>query len=132
MGVPFIMFFQFARALVNLYKLSTLDDPAWDRNMVRNTANVLEILDRILENLKRCAQEVRVPDEPEWNIFEKGFKMMQAIKAGWEPKLMEIWFPSMLSNGVNSHFVANNTPLPDVMPITQFDEPWMMEVFGAM
>lgn len=47
MDISFTMFFQFSLALVSLYKLSTLDDPAWDKNMVRDTVNILEILDRI-------------------------------------------------------------------------------------
>lgn len=132
MGISFTMFFQFSRALVSLYKLSTLDDPAWDRNMVRNTANLLEILDRIHSMMKKCAEYLDVPNDPEWNIFEKGAKVVQSIKQGWEPKLMEVWYPSMSSNEMESGFVPAGPPLPDVMPMTGFDDAWMWEVFGAM
>lgn len=132
MGIPFTMYFQFSRALVSLYKLSTLDDPAWDRNMVRNTANVLEILDRVQYMMKRCADHLAVPSELEWNIFEKAVKMVQSIKQSWEPKLMEIWFPSVPSAGMESDFVQPGPPLPDVMPMTEFDDAWMFEVFGSM
>ncbi|KAJ5586970.1 uncharacterized protein N7459_002735 [Penicillium hispanicum] len=132
MGVSFTMFFQFARALVNLFKLSTLDDPAWDRSMVRNTANIIEYLDRMSYNLKRCAEELPVADDPEWNIFEKGTKMVQCLKAGWEPRLMEIWFPNLPSNGIDGQFPPSNPPISDVLPATEFDDAWMMEIFGAM
>ena len=99
--------------------------------MVKNTANVLEILDRIQYNLKRCADENRVADEVEYNIYEKGIKMMQAIKASWEPRLMEIWFPSPPSNGIDSQFAPTASPMPDILPVNGFDEAWLMEVFGA-
>jgi hypothetical protein len=124
------MYFQFSRALVTLYKLSTLDDPAWDRNMVRNTANILEILDRIAYNMKTCASSLDISG-PEWNIFDKGMKMTQSIKQGWEPQLMEIWYPNVPPNGIESAFVTPSSTMPD-FPINGFDDAWMMEVFGSM
>jgi hypothetical protein len=126
------MFFQFSRALVSLYKLSTLEDPAWDRNMVRNTANVLEILDRILYNLKKSSRISLESDHHKYNIYEKGVKMVQSIKQGWEPKLMEVWFPNLPSDEINNQYVPTGPPLPDVMPMTGFDDAWMLEVFGSM
>lgn len=132
MGIPFTLYFQFSRALVSLYKLSTLDDPAWDRNMVRNTANILGILDRFHYMMKKCAEYISVPSEPEWNMFEMAVKMVQSIKQSWEPKLMEIWFPSMPSTGMDGEFVQPGPPLPDMMPMAEFDDAWMIDVFGSM
>jgi hypothetical protein len=130
-GISFTVFFQFSRALVSLYKLSTLEDPAWDRNMVRNTANVLEILDRILYNLKKSSRILSDPDQPEYNVYEKGVKMVQSIKQGWEPKLMEVWFPNLPTDEISNQYVQT-PPLPEVMPMTGFDDAWMLEVFGSM
>lgn len=130
-GISFTVFYQFSRALVSLYKLSTLEDPAWDRNMVRNTANVLEILDRILYNLKKSSRILSDPDQPEYNVYEKGVKMVQSIKQGWEPKLMEIWFPNLPTDEISNQYVQT-PPLPEVMPMTGFDDAWMLEVFGSM
>lgn len=132
MGISFTMFFQFCRALVNLYKLSTLDDPAWDRNMVRNTANILEILDRTHYMMRKSAEYLAVPNDPEWNVFEKGVRMVKSIKQNWEPKLREMWFPSMSSNGMESEFVQSGPLLPDLMSMTGFDDSWMLDVFGSM
>lgn len=132
MGISFTMFFQFSRALVSLYKLSTLDDPAWDKNLVRNTANILEILDRILYHMKKCAEHIAVPNELDWNIFEKGVRMIQSIKQGWEPNLMEVWFPRLPSNGIDNDFVQAEPALPDILPIGGFDDVWMLEVFGSV
>ncbi|CAI7653371.1 unnamed protein product [Penicillium pancosmium] len=130
LGMPFTMYFQFSRALVTLYKLSTLDDPAWDKTMVRNTANILEILDRLTYGMKTCADSLNVENE-EWNIFEKGMKMTQSIKQGWEPKLMEIWYPNVPANDLGGNFVAANSAL-EPLPTNGFDDMWMMEIFGSM
>ena len=131
-GISFTVFFQFSRALVSLFKLSTLEDPAWDRNMVRNTANVLEILDRVLYNLKKSSRIMPDPDNPEYNVYEKGVKMVQSIKQVWEPKLMEVWFPNLPSDEINNQYVQTGPPLPEVMPMTGFDDAWMLEVFGSI
>lgn len=130
LGIPFTIFFQFSRALVTLYKLSTLEDPAWDKSMVRNTANILEILDRIAYSMKICANALNV-DDAEWNIFEKGTKMAQSIKQGWEPKLMEIWYPNVPANDLGGEFVASSSAL-EPLPMNGFDDVWMMEIFGSM
>ncbi|GLI82001.1 hypothetical protein PoHVEF18_010399 [Penicillium ochrochloron] len=133
MGVSFTIFFQFSRALVSLYRLSILEDPAWDKALVRNTANVLEYLDRMAYMMKKCADHLAVPHQPEWNIFEKGKMMVQCIKEGWEPKLMEVWYPNLPSNGVeNTLDPPNPAILADILPMSGFDDAWMMEVFGSM
>ncbi|OKO93709.1 hypothetical protein PENSUB_11988 [Penicillium subrubescens] len=133
MGVSFTIFFQFSRALVSLYRLSILEDPAWDKALVRNTANVLEYLDKMAYMMKKCADHLAVPHQPEWNIFEKGKMMVQCIKEGWEPKLMEVWYPSLPSNGVeNTLDPPNPAILADILPMNGFDDAWMMEVFGSM
>ncbi|KAJ5157257.1 uncharacterized protein N7482_008357 [Penicillium canariense] len=131
-AVSFTIFFQFSRALVSLYRLSILEDPAWDKTLVRNTANILEYLDRMANMMKNCADHISVPHQPEWNIFEKGQVMVRCIKEGWEPKLMEVWYPSLPSTEVENDFNQPNPALSDILPITGFDDAWMMEIFGSM
>lgn len=134
-GLPFTLFFQLSRAIMNLFKLSTLEDPGWDRSMVRNTVNILEVLDQILINMKRCADMVLEAGDADFSIFEKGVKMMTAIKQRWEPRLMEIWYPSMVSGtalpGDELVPVPPATDLSNMIPMN-FDDTWMMEILGSM
>lgn len=131
-GCPFPIFYQFSRALVSLYKLSTLDDPAWDKGMVRNTANVLEFLDRCTYKMKQCAELITEPEDPRWNIWDKGVKMCQSIKQGWEPRLMEVWYPSMPGSGMGAPLLQAGSEMPVDFPINALDDEFMMEFFGSM
>ncbi|KAJ5713761.1 uncharacterized protein N7483_010942 [Penicillium malachiteum] len=134
-GLPFTMFFQFSRALMSLFKLSTLEDPSWDRNVVRNTANVLEILDQIHFNMNKTAEMVVAANDQDLSIFEKGVKMITSIKQGWEPKLMEVWYPSLPPSGLSGtgdEFVPPAPDLSNLMSLNGLDDAWMMEIFGSM
>ncbi|KAJ5678900.1 hypothetical protein N7462_007144, partial [Penicillium macrosclerotiorum] len=131
MAIPFPAFFQFSRAVVNLFRLSILDDPAWDRILVRNTANILEYLDRMAFHIKGCLEIHTHSPRPQWSIFEKGAKMVQTLKQNWEPKLMEIWYPSLPTNEIGSGYDNANQTIPAILPVNTFDDAWMMEIFGT-
>jgi hypothetical protein len=46
---------------------------------------------------------------------------------------MEVWYPSLPSNGVgNTLDPPNPAILADILPMSGFDDAWMMEVFGSM
>ncbi|KAJ6102163.1 hypothetical protein N7486_004590 [Penicillium sp. IBT 16267x] len=133
-AIPFTSFFQFSRAIVSLFRLSTLDDPGWDKTMVRNTANVLDYLDRTGYSMKRCIETTMSSDDPDWCVLEKGIRIVQSVKQGWEPKLMEVWYPTLPSSDLNGdEFVP---PAPDIamLPINGLglDDAWMMQIFGSM
>jgi hypothetical protein len=123
-----IMFFQFVRAIVNLYKLSVLEDPAWSKFEVRQTANILEYLDRNIALLKGCPEYFTFEEGRELNMIEKGLKMITALKQSWEPKLNELW-------GLNVNdgsLLESDNMLPPVMPLSEIEEAWMMEFLGSM
>lgn len=70
--------------------------------------------------------------DPEWSVFEKGCRMIASIKQSWEPKLMEVWYPSLPADGLdNSQFVPPTPDLSSVIPMSGLDDAWMMEVFGS-
>ncbi|KAL7625010.1 hypothetical protein AAE478_004224 [Parahypoxylon ruwenzoriense] len=57
-GFSFIHMAQMARCLVNLYRLSTYANLAWDCQAVRNTVDLLLALERIAEKLESISKEV--------------------------------------------------------------------------
>ena len=131
--VSCVIFFQFTRAIVNLYKLTILEDPAWSKSMVRDTANVLEYLNRNEAIIRKCPEYITFDQSREMNILEKGLRIVQGMRMNWEPKLMEMWRPYMpANNGIDSGTIQSDAILPDVMPFGGIDEAWMMDFLGSL
>ncbi|KAJ5818745.1 hypothetical protein N7474_004336 [Penicillium riverlandense] len=135
----FLMFFQFSRALVNLYRISTLEDPPWDKGAVRETANLLEIIDRLIDQTQKAAHHL-CPNTPSQDygmtLFGRGVRMVQSLRQAWAAKLTEEnpGLPEMpVSDCVNDGEIGlAGSSLPDILPLDGFDDAWMMEFLAAM
>ena len=57
-GLPFPFFAQMGRCIFILYRLSTLDDSAWDQQAVRDKIDLLQVLDMIAEKCELTSKEV--------------------------------------------------------------------------
>jgi hypothetical protein len=133
--ISFVMFFQFTRAIVNLYKLSILEDPAWDRTMVRNTANLISYLESLEAKLQEGANHIATAGGTDMNILEKGLKMVQGLKQGWEPKLNEVWYDAPMNQGILQAGMGVGPPnglVPESLQFNGFDDSWMMEILGSL
>ena len=88
-GFPFSIFSQFVHCLVTLYTLSTLNDPAWDKNGVGETANLLLILDQLINNLEQAATMAGLDnhDSTEGEVFSQTAKKFRSVRPEWEAKL---------------------------------------------
>lgn len=128
-----VIFFQFTRAIVNLYKLTILEDPQWSKSMVRDTANILEYLNKNEAVIRKCPEYITFDQSREMNLLEKGLRMVQGMRINWEPKLLELWRPNMPANTeIDSGMIQSDTILPDVMPLGGIDEAWMMDFLGSL
>ncbi|KAJ5398898.1 hypothetical protein N7465_009387 [Penicillium sp. CMV-2018d] len=128
-----IIFFQFTRGIVTLYRLTVLEDPAWSKSMVRDTANILEYLNRNEAIIRRCTDYTTFDHSREMNILEKGLRMIQGMRMNWEPKLMEMWRSDIPGdNGIDSGMIPSDAVLPYVMPVGEIDEAWMMDFLGSL
>jgi hypothetical protein len=123
-----IVFFQFVRAVVNLYKLSVLEDPAWNKTEVRQTANVLEYLDRNIALIQSRPEYLTFEEGRELNMLEKGLRMITALKHNWEPILTELWDLDVNDGSL----VEPDNMLPPVVPLIEMEEAWMMDFMGYL
>ncbi|KAI0385678.1 putative C6 transcription factor [Hypomontagnella monticulosa] len=79
-GFSFLLWAQMARCVVILYRLSTLEDPAWDRKAVRNVIDLPLVLDQIAEKLElTCRESNESPDDNLFMQFHKLLKMFRAL-----------------------------------------------------
>ncbi|KAI1380534.1 hypothetical protein F4677DRAFT_441846 [Hypoxylon crocopeplum] len=78
-GLSFLLWAQLARCLVILYRLSTLEDPAWDRKAVRNMVDLLQVLDRIAEKLEITSHETG--EQSNDDLFMQVPRIMRMFRA---------------------------------------------------
>ncbi|CEO58808.1 hypothetical protein PMG11_03510 [Penicillium brasilianum] len=57
-GISFPVFTQLVRYIIVLYKLSTLNDPAWDLNLVRGSIDVIQVIDQVIRNIEQSMSEL--------------------------------------------------------------------------
>lgn len=89
-GLPFSIYTQLSQTQVALHRLTTSDDPAWDKELLRNTADLLVILDRSAARFEEVGRVYpQEPGEDCQTIWSKAVKILRNIKATWEPTLAQ-------------------------------------------
>lgn len=127
-GFPFSIFSQLTRCLIVLFKLSTLDDPAWDKSFVRNTADVILIMNQVIFNLRQVNWLAKLEDDnPEVNIFSRGADSYEAIRTRWEAKLAE----SQVETETLTPQSMDNVVTESGVPVPLLDDVWFSEIFAS-
>ncbi|EEU43187.1 uncharacterized protein NECHADRAFT_46784 [Fusarium vanettenii 77-13-4] len=138
-GAPFALYIQLSQIQVALYRLTTSEDPAWDKDLVRNTADLLVLLDQVIELFTRLDTVYpfrAMMDED--SLFTKGAMIIRNIRSSWEPILSRHLgnTPSSSSQVVPSRARMTPNPaqtfmnLPDPNLLDFGDITWMSDVFG--
>ncbi|PYH93827.1 hypothetical protein BO71DRAFT_380628 [Aspergillus ellipticus CBS 707.79] len=86
-GVSFPFFMQFARYIITLYQLSTLNDPSWDTAIVRSTIDILQVLDQLVSNMERARalEDERSAD----GLLDRSITKFRATRAWCAGKLAQ-------------------------------------------
>lgn len=140
-GYPFPFFTPFSNVQVALYRLTTTEDPAWDKEVLRDTANLLQLLDQTIERFNKMETVYPLKSsQGEDIIFIKVAKMMKNVRAQWEPVLSRYLGGVPTSNSQNGLVMGRREetprttqtpiPLPDPSMIDFGDMAWMTDVFG--
>ena len=88
-GFPFSIFSQLVHCLTTLYRLSTLNDSNWDKGSVRETTDLLPILDQVINNMEQVAAVAGLDnsDIAEGDVFSRTARKFRSIRLEWEAKL---------------------------------------------
>ena len=112
---------QMAHCIIALFRLSTFDDPVWDRGLVRETADLSQILGQIIERhrqVKIAADLDHDALEPK-DIFNKTAGTVESIKTWWDAKLA--------AESINR--IATDETLGETN-MELFDDAWLKEILG--
>ncbi|KAF5026301.1 hypothetical protein F66182_1623 [Fusarium sp. NRRL 66182] len=138
-GAPFALFIQLSQIQIALYRLTTSEDPAWDKDTVRNTADLLLLLDQVIDFFMRLDSAYKMRTKAgEETVFIKGANIMRNVRNSWEPTLsrhLGATSSTSTNRGVGQSMVATN-PVHDSIDMANVnmmdfgDITWMSDVFG--
>jgi hypothetical protein len=139
-GVPFAVYIQLSQIQIALYRLTTSEDPAWDKEVVRNTADLLVLLDQAIDFFTRLDSVYKMKvSAGEETVFLMAAKIMRNILNSWEPTLSRHLGSVPLSaadQGTVQPMPAPNPPDQQSMDMSAInmmdfgDITWMSDVFG--
>lgn len=130
---------------MSLYKLSVLDESAWDRAALRRDIDVIEVCDRIIRDMdaagayrrqSRPEPTTTTPSQlsPDTDMFTACAKMIIAMRNGWAS---ELGVPQIDPNGpapngppYDNGFVDNITTGPMAVPTSFLDDTWLTDIFN--
>ena len=130
-GFPFPIFSQLVRCLVTLYRLSALDDPAGDKKGVQKTADLLLILDQIINNMEQVSVLAGLDHngDLEGDVFFRTAKMLRSIRPGWEAVLGGPVAPRVST--LPNLPIVNKPPLPEAFLLDHYDNDWLTDFLLA-
>lgn len=137
-GVSVDTFAQFTHSLVVLLRLTTLEEPGWDREEVRGRVDVFDVLDRACEMVDRIPGELGLVDAegPRSGLFFKTNYLFRAIKQLFlrhaKEKAPEVeQSVSMAGKGVKSGLEASviqASTTEDEFIMDLSNEPWLADL----
>jgi uncharacterized membrane protein len=87
-GLPFAAYVEMSHMQAALYRLTTVEDQAWDKEILRNTVDLLYLLDKTIELFYRVDEVYAVrTDDQDGSLFTKGAKILRNLRNSWEPVL---------------------------------------------
>ncbi|KAL2062789.1 hypothetical protein VTL71DRAFT_5861 [Oculimacula yallundae] len=122
LGLPLHFRIQAMRCLVALYRLSIYGDPAWDKQAVRDTVDVIAIFDRILIDAEQRSAEI---ENPEDDVMIQVCNVMKGFRAFCLTKLPR----AESSLGDPKPPIGNDSDmLPYFMDLA--DDAWLQDALG--
>lgn len=124
-SISFPFFTHLARYILVLYKLSTVEEPCLDGNLVRSSVDVLQVMDRLIGNI----QQARSMDgeRSAGGLLDKALKIFASVRQWCAAKLVEDGRPA--DTGIIHNISYANRPSSfDFFPV---EDDWLKDNFNG-
>ncbi|KAI0097428.1 hypothetical protein F4776DRAFT_676824 [Hypoxylon sp. NC0597] len=128
-SMPFTNSTQIVYILKCLYRISTVQDPAWDRAAVRRSVDLIPTCDKIIGTLEfmKAASTLASPDGGEDDAHNWALSVFRKMRAAWQIELDNIDAVNTASHEVG---VVDGT-LGGFATSTDFTgDPWLSDLFN--
>ncbi|KAK1828938.1 hypothetical protein QBC39DRAFT_358046 [Podospora conica] len=121
----FSIWAQLSHLIVSLYRLTLLNEPWWDRDMVRRTIDLNQVLDEMLDRMTQVSKEGGDSKE----IMFYPVKSIRAIKAAWAPLLAPKPTGEATTSTESADLGGSDVPMSEPMPGLMEDFDGWMDMF---
>jgi hypothetical protein len=132
-GFPYSIFSQLSHCLITLYRLSSCEDSSWPKPEVQKTADVLSILDKVIENLTQVSPPPGLDSTDTGDdVFATTARRFRSVRAGWEAKLDG---DLMMPTGAVASNIEGITPYDMSMLFSESEWPaddWLTDILTSM
>ena len=113
-----------AHSIIALYRLSTFDEPDWDRGLVRDTANLSLILGQLVTQLAhvKAAVGLDLGSSEDTDLFNTTSRTLGSIKTWWDSKVA--------AETVGPATAGFDETMAEV-PMELLDDTWLKDILGA-
>lgn len=140
MALPFSFYVDLFKVNVSLYRLTTSEEPGWDRKILQGTADLLVVLDQSIEKFQQAIPICNIQaDDEEEPLFARASRILRSVRNNWEPLVAQSLggLPTPNSQAVASSDIYapqapgnSNSMMPDPSSMDSQDYAWMSDVFG--
>ncbi|KAK9310998.1 Zn(II)2Cys6 transcription factor [Lipomyces starkeyi] len=122
----FLTFSQLFHTTILLFRISTLDDPSWDKAAARKVIDPLFVIDQVADSMAKVAETLGLENDlVERNMFTIYSEVMRSMKKGWEGKLAESSKPE------GSSKQQRTSEIPETLPIDFSDDLWFRDILNS-
>lgn len=122
-GFTFGVYFQLLACLTTLHRLTHLNVADCDNGAVRETADLLPILDRVINNLEQVSVAAGLDNSgiSDGDLFTRAAQICRSLRSGWEAELTPDFLLSAREN-------VGDGSLQDILGVEFFDNDWLMDL----
>ncbi|KAJ5578061.1 uncharacterized protein N7459_007025 [Penicillium hispanicum] len=131
-GFSFPFSAQLACCVVTLYRLSTYTDPAWDCEAVRNTVDLLPLLDQVVEEVEQMSRDVGERSNEDLLMQLAGMMRLFRSFAGTKmtPEGTDVNGPYGDTGIITDSMAMDSSALTMMWPIDFGNDLWLEKIFG--
>ncbi|KAI1138510.1 hypothetical protein F5Y05DRAFT_384303 [Hypoxylon sp. FL0543] len=145
MCLTFSLTLHFGRSAQTLYRLLVVDDPEWDRNIVKNSVDLMQTMERTANRFMQVPHVcgIETSDDPEaMDYYTKAANALRATIPAWTATLEQMGCGSGVAPAPGTAAGAGATPatadqvppgsvIPEFTSMEWLDDPWLTEMFRS-
>lgn len=138
--ISFSLTLHFGRAAQTIYRLLLVDDPDWDRNIVKNSVDLMSIMERTADNYMRVPRVCGIEtsdDIDNMDYYSRAANALRATIPMWSAALEQSGLGLGTGAGAAGGAVPTTTDqmpgpgIPEFTSMEWLDDPWLTDILRS-